>query len=107
MPEFESAASRIAVPSKATVLSVAKLKLADLEKESSQKRAPIACCKERIEATLTTWPDLRQFDVRKLKPEVCKRWVRIPTVVAHPSRFISDSHFNPLTRGKKTPKGSE
>jgi hypothetical protein len=81
------------------VLSVAKLKLADLEKEErtrsenhqlfsdllaeyrtrleanhSIKPRTRAYYNQRIEAMLKNWPDLRQFDVRKRKPEDCERW---------------------------------
>ena len=89
-----------------TVLSVAKLKLADLEIEErarlenhrqyasgktifddlltefrtrldanhSIKPRTRTYYNERVEAMLKSWPDLRQSDVRKLKPDDCQRW---------------------------------
>ena len=102
-----------------TVLSVAKLKLADLEKEErtrlenhqqfgsgkatfddllteyrtrleanhSIKPRTRAYYNERIEAMLKNWPDLRQFDVRKLKPEDCERWAAKYVKESSPTNF--------------------
>jgi hypothetical protein len=101
------------------VLSVAKLKLADLEKEErtrlenhqqfgsgkatfndllveyrvrleanhSIKPRTRAYYNERIEAMLKNWRDLRQFDIRTLKPEDCERWAAKYVKEVQPDEF--------------------
>jgi len=102
-----------------TAVSVAKLKLADLDKEERAKqenRERFVAGKatfndlvkdyqtrleanhrikprtreyynERLDAMLKSWPDLGDFDVRKLKSEDCERWAAKYAVEASPTNF--------------------
>jgi integrase len=100
-------------------LGVAKLKLADLEKEERSKLENIeridegtaifkdlateyrarleanhsikprtrAYYVERLDAMLKSWPELREFEVRKMKPEDCERWAAKYVKEASPTNF--------------------